>query len=215
MKIYIDFDDVICETARHYTVLARELFGIDLPYEDIQFFDLKKAFRLNDEQYEALMAAGHRADNLLSHEETPYASAVINSWINAGHEVYVITGRPFNSYDPSRQWLDDHGLSRTRLYCVDKYGRENMSCRLSFSMSLEELYELSFDIAIEDSPASFEHIMHFEGCRVFVFDRPWNRKAELPGDNFIRCRDWEVISRQISAMLDEDTSQIRVKCEQT
>ena len=29
MKVYIDFDDVLCETAKHFTKLAKELFGID------------------------------------------------------------------------------------------------------------------------------------------------------------------------------------------
>ena len=29
MKVYIDFDDVLCETAKHFTKIAKELFGID------------------------------------------------------------------------------------------------------------------------------------------------------------------------------------------
>ena len=30
MKIYIDFDDVICETAKYFTKIAKELFNIDV-----------------------------------------------------------------------------------------------------------------------------------------------------------------------------------------
>ena len=30
MKVYIDFDDVLCETAKHFTKIAKELFGIDV-----------------------------------------------------------------------------------------------------------------------------------------------------------------------------------------
>ena len=44
MKVYIDFDDVLCETAKHFTKLAKELFGIDVPYREVQFFNLKKTF---------------------------------------------------------------------------------------------------------------------------------------------------------------------------
>ena len=29
MKIYIDFDDVLCETAKNFTKIAKQLFGID------------------------------------------------------------------------------------------------------------------------------------------------------------------------------------------
>ena len=34
---------------------------------------------------------------------------------------------------------------------------------------------MHFDLAIEDSPAAFEHVMHFERCKVAVFDRPWKK----------------------------------------
>ena len=55
MKIYIDFDDVICETAKYFTKIAKELFGIDVPYRQVQFFNLQKSFDLSDEQYDKLM----------------------------------------------------------------------------------------------------------------------------------------------------------------
>ena len=97
MKVYIDFDDVLCETAKHFTKLAKELFGIDVPYRQVQFFNLKKTFDLSDEQYEEMMIAGHLPENLLNYEETTGAADTINKWVDEGHEIYIITGRPFNS----------------------------------------------------------------------------------------------------------------------
>ena len=177
MKIYIDFDDVLCETAKNFTKIAKELFGKDVPYSEVQFFNLKKTFDLNDEQYEELMRVGHLPEQLLNYEETPGASQTIDS------------------YEPSRRWLDEHGLERVLLYCVDKYGREKFEQTYSFNMTLEQLYSMTFDFAIEDSPAAFEHVMHFEGCKVAVFNRPWNIHAELPNDNFVRCEGWKEIDR--------------------
>ena len=58
-KINIDIHDVLCETAEYFTKIAKELFGIDVPYRQVQFFNLQKSFDLNDEQYEALMKVGH------------------------------------------------------------------------------------------------------------------------------------------------------------
>lgn len=193
MKVYIDFDDVICETAKYFTKLAKELFGIDLPYSQVQFFNLKKTFDLDDEQYDLLMKTGHFPEHLLAYEETPYATEIINKWVDEGHEVSVITGRPFDSYEPSRKWLDDHNLERVPLFCVDKYGRECFNQGCSYSMTLKELYDRTFDFAIEDSPAAFEHVLHFDNCTVAVFDRPWNRKEELPNDSFVRCMGWKEI----------------------
>jgi len=193
MRIYIDFDDVICETAKHFCCIAKELFDIDVPYQEVQFFNLKKTFDLDDVQYEELMKAGHLPRTLLAYEETPGASETINKWVDEGHEVSVITGRPFDSYEPSRRWLDEHHLERVPLYCVDKYGREQFTTDFTFSMTLEQLYSMTFDFAVEDSPAAFEHVLHFAGCKVAIFNRPWNVKAELPNENFVRCGDWKEI----------------------
>lgn len=195
MKIYIDFDDIICETAEYFTKIAKELFGIDVPYRQVQFFNLQKSFDLSDAQYDELMEAGHTPENLLNYEETGGASRTINKWVDEGHEVFIITGRPFNSYEPSRTWLDEHQLERVPLFCVDKYGRETFGQDFIYNMTLEQLYSMTFDFAIEDSPAAFEHVLHFEKCKVAVFDRPWNRQVELPNDNFVRCGGWQEIDR--------------------
>ena len=32
MKVYIDFDDVLCESAEYFTKIAKEMFGIEVPY---------------------------------------------------------------------------------------------------------------------------------------------------------------------------------------
>ena len=195
MKVYIDFDDVICETGRHFTVIAKKLFGIDLPYAQVQFFNLQKSFDLDDKQYYELLKEGHTRENLLAYEETEGAAKTINKWVDAGHEVSIITGRPFDAYEPSREWLDNHGLNRVELFCVDKYGRESFNQDCSYSMTLKELYSLTFDFAIEDSPAAFEHVMKFEGCRIAIVDRPWNADVAFPDDRFIRCRNWKEIDR--------------------
>ena len=64
MRIYIDFDDVLCETARHLSDLARQLFNRHVPYEAISGFDLKQAFSLSDAEIDALMEHAHRTDFL-------------------------------------------------------------------------------------------------------------------------------------------------------
>ena len=143
MKIYIDFDDCLCETGRAFAGLAAGLFGIDVPYEDMRHFNLQRSFSLTDEQYDLLLARGHEQEILLSFEETPGASAVINEWIAAGHDVSIITGRPFSAYEPSRAWLDSHGLQDARLYCLDKYGRENFLKGSSFSLEPEDYYRMN------------------------------------------------------------------------
>ena len=69
MRIYVDFDDCLSESARGFSDLAAELFGVHVPYEEMRFFNLQKAFSLTDEQYAELLAEGHDPDRLLSYEE--------------------------------------------------------------------------------------------------------------------------------------------------
>ncbi|MBR6473847.1 MAG: 2-dehydropantoate 2-reductase, partial [Lachnospiraceae bacterium] len=71
MRIYVDFDDCICETARAFTGIVERMFGITVPYEKVRFFNLKDSFGLTDREYEQLMIEGHRPEVLWSFEETP------------------------------------------------------------------------------------------------------------------------------------------------
>ncbi|MBR6274600.1 MAG: 2-dehydropantoate 2-reductase [Lachnospiraceae bacterium] len=195
MRIYVDFDDCLCETAKAFSELAVEMFDKHVPYENIRFFELDKSFDLDADQFERFMIKGHEPDVLLSYEETPGASKVINEWITQGHDVSIITGRPFSSYEPSRKWLDDHGLKDVKLYCLNKYGRDSFIKNSDFSLELEDYYKMKFDFAIEDSPKAFRFFDHLPDLKVLVFDRPWNRECTFPNDNYMRCFDWESIQK--------------------
>lgn len=193
MKIYVDFDDCLCETAHHFSELVEDMFGKKVPYEDIKDFNLQKSFSLNDEQYEKMMIEGHTPEVLLSYEETPGAIDTINSWIDSGIDVSIITGRPSSAYDASRKWLDQHGLQRAKLYCLNKYGRDSFIKNSEFNLELEDYYKMHFDYAVEDSPMAFGFFKHLPELKVLVYDRPWNHNCEFPEGDFRRCYDWESI----------------------
>lgn len=193
MNIYIDFDDCLCETARAFVDIAARLFEKDVPYEKVRFFNLQDSFKLSDSEYEELMKEGHRPEVLMSYEETPGASKVINEWIDEGHDISIITGRPFSSYDASRKWLDEHGLERAKLFCLNKYGRDSFIKNSDFNLELKDYYKMHFDYAIEDSPAAFKFFSHLPDLKVLVYNRPWNEGSELPSDKFTRCPDWDSI----------------------
>ena len=195
MKIYVDYDDCLCETARSFSEIAVEMFDKHVPYEQIKYFELNKSFDLDDDQYERFMKKGHEPEVLLSYEETPGASKTINEWISNGHEVSIITGRPFSAYEPSRQWLDEHGLKDVKLYCLNKYGRDSFIKNSDFSLELEDYYKMEFDFAVEDSYKAFKFFEHLPDLKVLVFDRPWNRECVFPNRNYTRCMDWDSIRK--------------------
>ena len=195
MKIYIDFDDCLCETARHFSGLAKEMFGTNVPYENINFFNLQQSFSLTEKQYSDMMTEAHKPEILLTYAETPGAVKTVNSWIDEGHDVSIITGRPYSAYEPSREWLDRHGLERVKLYCLNKYGRDSFIKDSEFSLEIEDYYKMHFDMAVEDSPHAFKFFDHLPDLKIMVYDRPWNHNIELPGANYQRCFDWETIGK--------------------
>ncbi len=193
MNVYVDFDDCLCETARHFCVLVKELYGRDIPYEKVEYFNLQKSFSLTEEQYKNMMIHAHKPEVLLSYEETPGAVKTINSWIDGGHDVKIITGRPASAYEASREWLNRHGLERVPLFCLNKYGRESFVKGSSFNLELEDFYKMHFDFAVEDSPAAFKFFDPMPDMKVMVFDRPWNQNCVFPSQNYKRCTDWKMI----------------------
>lgn len=193
MNIYVDFDDCLCETARYFSGLVAEMFGLDIPYEKIKYFNLQQSFSLTDEEYDKMMIHAHQPEVLLSYDETPGAVETINSWIDQGHDVKIITGRPFSAYEASREWLNRHGLNRVNLFCLNKYGRDNFIKGSTFNLELDDYYKMKFDYAVEDSPHAFKFLTHLPELKVMVFDRPWNQECEFPNSNYNRCSGWKMI----------------------
>ena len=197
MNIYVDFDACLCETARYFSGLAAEMFGKNIPYEQIRYFDLQKSFSLTDEQYAQMMLEAHRPEVLLSYAETAGASETVCGWLERGHHISVITGRPYSAYEASRTWLDQHGLSGAGLYCLNKYGRDSFIRNSAFSLELSDYYQMQFDYAVEDSPSAFRYFEHLPELKVLVFDRPWNHTCEFPDKRYSRCFDWAEIRRLV------------------
>ena len=186
MRIYVDFDDCLCETGRAFTKLVLEMFNKHVSYDQMHYFELDRSFGLDAEQYERFMLRAHEPEILLSYDATPGAAETINEWIACGHEVSVITGRPSSAYELSRIWLDEHGLKNVRLYCLNKYGRDHFIKNSNSTLELEDYYRMKFDYAVEDSPKAFRFFEHLPELKVLVFDRPWNRECAFPNGNYQR-----------------------------
>ncbi|MDX9868536.1 MAG: 2-dehydropantoate 2-reductase [Kiritimatiellia bacterium] len=196
MRIYIDFDDVLCETARPLAALAGELFRRTVPYEAITGFDLQQAFGLTDPEIALLMERAHQPAFLEALPPAPGGLRGVRELETRGHDLMIVTGRPAASHGGSCGWLRKHGLAHLALLYVDKYGRapgEPMP-GAPRTLSREEFAGLPFDVAIDDSPAALDLLAPRRDCTVIVYDRPWNRHyAHRP--NMRRTGSWrEIVS---------------------
>ncbi len=201
MRIYVDFDDVLCETARHLAGLARDMFGRQIVYEDISVFDLQQAFSLSAAEIDKLMEHAHRAEFLAGIAPVPGGVEAVRSMAGRGHDLMVVTGRPAASHGGSSAWLRKHGLGGLALMHVDKYGRASSEVPdgAPETLGVQEFARVSFDVAIDDAPAALDLLATRSDCAVIVYDRPWNRDYRHAG-NMRRAVSWREITEMIKVI---------------
>ena len=187
-------------------MLACEMFGRNVPYEDIQFFNLQQSFSLSDAQLEQLMERAHEDCFLENLEATPDGCDTIRTLENAGHEVVIVTGRQSVCHSGSVAWLRKYGLAHLEIIYVDKYGRAPTETPEGVPpmLSLDAFNQLHFDVAIDDSPNALDLLVPRTDCHTIVFDRPWNRQYPL-SPSMSRATSWEEVWRIMSIGKDTVT----------
>lgn len=194
MRIYIDFDDVLCETARHLSDMARDLFARNVPYEAISVFDLQEAFALSEAEIDDLMEHAHRPEFLTDIAPAPGGLEAVRALEACGHDLAIVTGRPATSHAGSCSWLRKYGLAHLDIIYLDKYGRApaNPPPGTPKTLSRDEFATLHFDVAIDDSPTALDLLAHRADCTVIVYNRPWNQRYAHAA-NMCRSGSWQEI----------------------
>ena len=199
MRIYVDMDDVISETAAGLCELAARSFGRRVPYEKVFQFDLKDVFGFTDAEMREFMRLSHLPETLAAYRVTPGAPRALRALAAAGHEIEIVTGRPSYAAAGTRAWLEAAGLGELPVSFVDKYGRANVyQCGGDAppTVPLAEFLTREYDVAIDDSPSILPRLAQWKRTRVFVFDRPWNRAYQLAA-NMARVSGWADIRAQL------------------
>lgn len=199
MRIYIDIDDVLCETAATLCLVAARTFGKGVPYEQVRQFDLQRVFGLTDEEMRRFMEISHYPDVLKSYPPTPGAAAGVRMLLESGNEIEIVTGRPASSHRATEEWLEEAGLGGLGVTYVDKYGRD--SCYAHHvddpaTIPLDDLLARDYDVAIDDSPVVLERLSVWRRTRILVFDRPWNACFPIRG-GMRRVKNWNAILAEL------------------
>ncbi len=199
--VYVDFDDVLCETASAFLDVVEREFGRRYAFEDIRFFDLEKSFDLNREEHDYLMGLIHDSSMLRIMEPMPGALDVLKQWAAAGVQTVVVTGRPPETELVCHEWLERHSVQYDRILFVDKYGRTPPHQVGAEVIRPEDLVGQGFSLAVEDAPAAIECLLDQTTIPVAVLDRPWNRRMDLSraAGQAVRCKDWSAVAEALSA----------------
>lgn len=172
--VYVDLDDVLCETARHLAGELAKRHGRRVAFEDITSFDLGVSFGLGPPELERFMCRVHEDDVLLAMPPVAHAQEGLSLWQRRGCRICIMTGRPPSTADATRCWLRRHGFPCDSLTFVDKYGRPDMAARAQPALPLSALREARFALAVEDAPSMIEFFCESTSVPLAIFDRPWN-----------------------------------------
>lgn len=195
--IYVDLDDVLCETARHFLVIVERQFNKRIGYEELTDFDVGSSCGLTATETDELYRIVHRPDELMRMAPIAAAIAALRQWQYDGYDIAIVTGRPPDSLAPSLAWLARHCVPYDSFTMVDKYGR--FSTHNTLAIGLEELARREYCWAVEDSLPMAQFLATQMNLPVALIDCPWNR-SESDHANVGRYGDWPTLARQMPKM---------------
>ena len=187
VNIYLDMDDVLCDTAAAYLALLAREFDMHVDFEEVFSFNLQKSFGLSDEQNNRLFTRAHEPEFVGSLKPMEGMLPVLGNWKKQGFILSILTGRHTSASEASQQWLKEHNIPYHSFTMVDKYNWSGTDRNIA--ISLEQMSRLSFDFGVEDSPKMADYLSCEMSMPVVLFDRPWNRNYELQATGR-RCRGW-------------------------
>ena len=195
--IYVDLDDVLCQTARHFLVIVEREFNKRVSYEQLTNFDIGTSCGLRTEEREHLYRVVHEPDELIKIAPIEAAIAALRQWVEAGFEIAIVTGGPPDSYEPSLAWLSQHRVPHNSFSMVNKYGR--FMTENTVAINLDELATRNYCWAVEDSLPMAQYLAGQMNLRVALIDCPWNRSAQQHA-NVSRYADWPTIGQSMPSV---------------
>jgi uncharacterized HAD superfamily protein len=198
-RIYVDIDDVLSQTIESLIELLERLHDRRVVLSDVEHFDLEKSFLLESHEIGPFMEEAHTDAMIESIDPTEGAAETLELWVDAGHRVSLVTGRPPATNPASLRWLETHGLRHESLHHLDKWNRPDWNREGLPALGFEEIGRFGFDFAVEDSLDTAVRLVEEFEIPVALMDRPWNRGVSSISSrtmgSMVRCRDWREIHK--------------------
>ena len=201
-RIYVDLDDVLAQTGRMFLRLLAQQFDRIVAFEQLRSYHLGESLGLEPDELAEFLNLAHEPGALASIEPMPGATETLTDWRARGYEVFVVTGRPPSTLESSLDWLSCHDVPYTGFHFLDKYSQIYGAGQASpdGTLSLVDLPELDFCLAVEDFPGIAVHLARELRVPVALFDRPWNREVAAVDDAerapIVRCCSWSEIQQR-------------------
>jgi uncharacterized HAD superfamily protein len=173
MKIAIDIDNVIAHTFRDLVRHFNEFMGKKHGVQEVVDIMRQDKIKMLGYWFQTWRK------KLLT-QVTPIEGAIetIREW-HPLHEIRLITSRLPLFNRQTKEWLKFHGIPFQELH----HAKEKTKFKKA----------RGFDVFLEDNLAECE-ILADHCKKVFIFDQPWNQKADLK-NNIIRVKNWQELRK--------------------
>jgi uncharacterized protein len=182
-KIALDIDS----TLHHYWDLlqrvARERYGVELPYEEQRDWGITA---LERDAVVHCVEETHSDENILA--GVPYEGAVdtVRAWHERGHWIHVTSHRRPQTANATARWLEQIGMPFDDLHCsFDKVTR---------------CVELGIDVLVDDSPRNIAGALE-AGIVAATILHPWNEHL-VGQDGVVAGRNWHELRRELEPVLE-------------
>jgi uncharacterized protein len=187
-RIALDIDS----TLHHYWDLldsiARERFGVALPYEEQRDWGITQLER--GDLIECIEET-HSDENIVNAEPYPGAVDVIARWHGEGHWIHVTSHRAVTTRAATERWLARIGMPYDDLHCsYDKVSR---------------CVELGIDVLVDDSPVNLAAASE-AGITAATIVHPWN-EALVEAGAAIGGDDWPELAERLEPVLRAEGGQ--------
>jgi beta-phosphoglucomutase-like phosphatase (HAD superfamily) len=165
--------------------IARERFGVALPYEEQVGWGITS---LPGDQLVACIEETHSDENIEAAAPYEGAVAAIRRWHAAGHWIHVTSHRRASCSAATERWLAAVGIPYDDLHCsFDKVTR---------------CIELEIDVLIDDSPVNLAAARD-AGIVPATLVHPWNREFVLEAE-VIAADSWPELAQLLDRALADE-----------
>jgi uncharacterized protein len=181
-RIALDIDS----TLHHYWDLlqrvARERYGVELPYEDQRDWGITL---LERDAVIHCVEETHSDENIKGSEPYPGAVETVRRWHDQGHWIHVTSHRRESAAPATARWLKRIGMPYDDLHCsFDKVSR---------------CVELGIDLLVDDSPVNIARARQ-AGMAAATIQHPWNEHLEGE-EGVIVAKDWPELEKRLEPLL--------------
>ena len=181
-RVALDIDSTLHHYWELLDAIARERFGVALPYEEQRDWGITALER--SDLIEAIRET-HTDENIIKAEPYPGAVDVVSRWHADGHWIHVTSHRAVTTRAATERWLERIGMPYDDLHCsYDKVSR---------------CVELGIDVLVDDSPANLAAASE-AGIAAATIIHPWNARLVEEGAA-IGGRDWPELAERLAPVL--------------